>query len=331
MVSVIFRNISCFKSLENFMYKLKMLKIYQQTIKNPISFEGIGLHTGKKSKIKVLPALEDEGILFKRVDLKKNNLIKANFNNVSSAKLCTTLKNDYGVSVSTVEHLLAALYISQIDNAIIEIDNDEVPIMDGSSKDFLEMLEKTEIKILNKKRNYLKITDKLKLEDKGRKICIEPSDSTFEVDFQLNYKNKVIGKQKNKVNFHQDNLVDVYQSRTFCLFDDIEKIKKLGLAKGGSLENAIVVKDDEVLNNGGLRNEKEFVNHKILDLAGDFLLSGYRVLGKITCYQGGHELTNMFLRKLFDAETTFELFRVENIVVSKKVNQQLSIKLAASA
>ena len=331
MVSVIFRNISCFKSLENFMYKLKMLKIYQQTIKNPISFEGIGLHTGKKSKIKVLPALEDEGILFKRVDLKKNNLIKANFNNVSSAKLCTTLKNDYGVSVSTVEHLLAALYISQIDNAIIEIDNDEVPIMDGSSKDFLEMLEKTEIKILNKKRNYLKITDKLKLEDKGRKICIEPSDSTFEVDFQLNYKNKVIGKQKNKVNFHQDNLVDVYQSRTFCLFDDIEKIKKLGLAKGGSLENAIVVKDDEVLNNGGLRNEKEFVNHRILDLAGDFLLSGYRVLGKITCYQGGHELTNMFLRKLFDAETTFELFRVENIVVSKKVNQQLSIKLAASA
>ena len=331
MVSVIFRNISCFKSLENFMYKLKMLKIYQQTIKNPISFEGIGLHTGKKSKIKVLPALEDEGILFKRVDLKKNNLIKANFNNVSSAKLCTTLKNDYGVSVSTVEHLLAALYISQIDNAIIEIDNDEVPIMDGSSKDFLEMLEKTEIKILNKKRNYLKITDKLKLEDKGRKICIEPSDSTFEVDFQLNYKNKVIGKQKNKVNFHQDNLVDVYQSRTFCLFDDIEKIKKLGLAKGGSLENAIVVKDDEVLNNGGLRNEKEFVNHKILDLAGDFLLSGYRILGKITCYQGGHELTNMFLRKLFDAETTFELFRVENVVVSKKVNQQLSIKLAASA
>ena len=331
MVSVIFRNISCFKSLENFMYKLKMLKIYQQTIKNPISFEGIGLHTGKKSKIKVLPALEDEGILFKRVDLKKNNLIKANFNNVSSAKLCTTLKNDYGVSVSTVEHLLAALYISQIDNAIIEIDNDEVPIMDGSSKDFLEMLEKTEIKILNKKRNYLKITDKLKLEDKGRKICIEPSDSTFEVDFQLNYKNKVIGKQKNKVNFHQDNLVDVYQSRTFCLFDDIEKIKKLGLAKGGSLENAIVVKDDEVLNNGGLRNEKEFVNHKILDLAGDFLLSGYRILGKITCYQGGHELTNMFLRKLFDAETTFELFRVENVVVSKKVNQQLSIKLSASA
>ena len=308
-----------------------MLKIYQQTIKNPISFEGIGLHTGKKSKIKVLPALEDEGILFNRVDLKKNNLIKANFNNVSSAKLCTTLKNDYGVSVSTVEHLLAALYISQIDNAIIEIDNDEVPIMDGSSKDFLEMLEKTEIKILNKKRNYLKITDKLKLEDKGRKICIEPSDSTFEVDFQLNYKNKVIGKQKNKVNFHQDNLIDVYQSRTFCLFDDIEKIKKLGLAKGGSLENAIVVKDDEVLNNGGLRNEKEFVNHKILDLAGDFLLSGYRVLGKITCYQGGHELTNMFLRKLFDAEATFELFRVENVVVSKKVNQQLSIKLAASA
>ncbi len=275
-----------------------MSENFQKTISNPISLKGVGLHSGKKSKITIYPSKIDTGVVFKRIDLEKNNIVEANYKNVSSAKLCTTLENQHGVKVSTVEHLMAALYISEIDNAIIEIDNQEVPIMDGSAKNFLDALKKTEIKTLSKKRNFIKILKKEELVDGERSISIEPCDA-FEVDFQIKYQNKIIGDQRNTVDFSDLSLQEISESRTFCLFEDIEKIKKLGLAKGGSLENAIVVNQDRVLNETGLRNEKEFVNHKILDLAGDFFLSGGRILGKVKCRQGGHELTNMFLRKIF--------------------------------
>ena len=308
-----------------------MNEIYQKTICRPIIFQGIGLHSGKSSKIAILPGLSDQGIIFKRVDLKENNIVLANYESVSSAKLCTTLKNEQGIKVSTVEHLLAALYIAEIDNAIIEIDNEEVPIMDGSAKDFLISLKKTPVKTLEKKRKYLKILNKVELLDGEKKISIEPNESSLEVNFQLNYKNVIIGKQKNQINLCFDDLNDVTNSRTFCLYEDIEKIKKAGLAKGGSLENAIVVDANKVLNEGGLRNEKEFVNHKILDLAGDFLLSGYRVLGKVTCYQGGHELTNKFLRKLLNQKSSIKTIEMTNKLVSKKTNSNQFVNVAVSA
>ena len=297
-----------------------MLDIYQKTIFEPLSFEGVGLHSGKSSRIRILPGKVDQGIVFKRIDLNENNIVKANYKNVSSAKLCTTLENEQGVKVATVEHLLAAFYITGIDNATVEIDSDEVPIMDGSAKDFLIIIKNAKMQVLTKKRKYLKILDKIELIDGERKISIEPSNSSFEVDFQLNYKNIIIGKQKNIVNFQKDNLRDVSNSRTFCLFEDIEKIKKIGLAKGGSLNNAVVVDNDKVLNEDGLRNEKEFVNHKILDLAGDFVLSGFRVIGKVTCLQGGHELTNMFLRKLLKLEEIYTCLELEEVEISKKTN-----------
>ena len=307
-----------------------MSELYQKTIVTPVNLQGVGLHSGKDSTIKILPAEENQGIVFKRVDLKLNNIVSADYENVSSAKLCTTLENENGVKISTVEHLLAALYITGIDNAIIEINNEEVPIMDGSAKDFLSILQKTKIKNLTEKRKYLKITDTVELIDGLRKISIEPNKS-FEVDFQLNYENKIIGQQRNLVNFQNNKLKDIVESRTFCLFEDIEKIKKIGLAKGGSLENAVVVKQNEVLNENGLRNKKEFVNHKILDLAGDFLLSGYRVLGKVTCYQGGHELTNMFLRKLLTSKSAFKIIEMEEIINSKKINLDQLTKIAVNA
>ena len=306
-----------------------MLDMYQKTLSKSICFEGVGLHSGKTSKIKLLPAKEDHGIIFKRVDLNSNNIINANFANVSSARLCTTLENNNGVKVSTVEHLLAALYINGIDNAVIEIDNQEVPIMDGSSKDFLKVLKKTPLIDQVKKRKYLKISNKVVLLDGERKISIEPEE-TFEVSFQLNYKNKTIGKQKNCVNFQKDDLSEVIESRTFCLFEDIESIKKIGLAKGGSLDNAVVVDDNKVLNKDGLRNKKEFVNHKILDLAGDFMLSGFRVLGKVRCYQGGHELTNIFLRKLIKQKLNYSIIEAENKIISKSISQFDPIKIAAN-
>ena len=308
-----------------------MISKFQKTLQNKVSFSGIGLHSGKSSKINILPANNDEGIVFKRVDLDKNNLVKASFFNVSSARLCTTLENKQGIKVSTVEHLLAALYITGIDNATIEINNEEVPIMDGSSKDFLDVLKKINLIDQSRKKKYLKIINKIELKDGKRKISIEPSESTLEVNFQLDYKNKIIGNQKNIVNFQEDNLEDVSNSRTFCLYEDIEKIKKKGLAKGGSLKNAIVVDDDKVLNKDGLRNNKEFVNHKILDLAGDCLLSGYRILGKIKCYQGGHELTNLFLRKIFNQDSLLSIFELSEVLISNKIKPITQRKLAVNA
>ena len=307
-----------------------MLEIYQKTISEPISFRGVGLHTGLKSSITIFPGRENQGIVFKRSDLKKNNLIFANFQNVSSAKLCTTLENEMGVKVSTVEHLLAAFYISGIDNATVEVDNQEIPIMDGSAREFLEILGKIGTVKLNSKRKYLKVLEKVELVDKSKILSIEPSEH-FIVDFKLNYKNPIIGKQKNLINFNKDDIKEVSSSRTFCLFEDIEKIKKQGLAKGGSLDNAIVIDGDKILNKDGLRNKKEFVNHKILDLAGDFLLSGYRVIGKVFCNQGGHELTNNFLKRLFNTKTSFTILENKNLINSKKIQRNQTEKLAVNA
>jgi len=306
------------------------MEIYQKTISEPISFEGIGLHSGKNSRVTIIPGEVNQGIVFKRTDLQSKNLVKANYKNVTSAKLCTTLENNDGVKISTVEHLLAALYITGIDNVIIEIDNEEVPIMDGSAKFFLNLIQNSQIKRTNEKIKYIKILEKVELIDGSRSISIEPNDN-FEVDFQLNYQNKIIDKQRNVINFQKDDLNDVVEARTFCLYEDIEKIKKLGLAKGGSLDNAVVVQGDKVLNIEGLRNQKEFVNHKILDLAGDFLLSGYRILGKIECHQGGHELSNMFLRKLLKFTNNYSIIELESTVISKKLNSEQAIKLAVNA
>jgi len=308
-----------------------MLNAYQKTLSKSTTFKGIGLHSGKNSTVKITPAKENNGLIFKRVDLKKNNLISANFRNVSSTKLCTTLENEYGVKVSTVEHLLAAIYIAGIDNAIIEIDNEEVPIMDGSAKDFLNFLKDVELINQFKKRKYLQVKNKIELKDGKRLISIEPNQFSLEVNFQLDYKNKVIGKQQNTINFQKNNLDEIINSRTFCLFEDIEKIKKLGLAKGGSLHNAVVVDDNKILNKEGLRNEKEFVNHKILDLAGDFLLSGHRILGKVFCYHGGHELTNLFTHKIFDEQSSLKVIELDDVIYSKEIKYKRLQKLAVNA
>jgi len=308
-----------------------MLSTFQKTISDEITFKGVGLHSGLKTEVKILPAANNHGIAFKRIDLEKNNIINANFKNVCSAKLCTTLQNEFNAKVSTVEHLLAALYITGIDNALIEINNSEVPIMDGSSKEFVESISKVGVKILNAKRKYLKITKKIELKENEKVISIEPNKEGLKVDFQLVYSNQVIGTQSNQINFTDSNLTDVYSSRTFCLYEDIEKIKAIGLAKGGSLENAVVVKGDEILNAEGLRNNKEFVNHKILDLAGDFLLSGYRILGDVKCSQGGHSLSNSFLRAIFKDQTNFVTIEQEETVLEKNYFKTSTNKLVVNA
>ena len=308
-----------------------MNSLLQKTISKSTSFKGIGLHSGIISEVKLIPAKDNEGIVFKRVDLKANNNIKACFKNVTSAKLCTTLQNSFGASVSTVEHLMAAFYITGIDNIVVEINNSEIPIMDGSSRDFIDLIKKAGIEQQYTERKFLKIVKKIELKEKNKKISIEPNKKSLEVDFQLGYENEVIGDQKNSINFENQDLEDVYSSRTFCLYEDIEKIKKYGLAKGGSLDNAIVVKDDTVMNDGGLRNDKEFVNHKILDLVGDFLLSGYRIIGRVSCVQGGHQLSNIFLKEILKDSSNFKVVRDNSLnVIEKNFKTQVN-KLVVNA
>ena len=308
-----------------------MLDIFQKTILKQVSFKGIGLHSGLNTEVKVLPAAENYGIVFKRTDLDQNNLIKANFENVHSAKLCTTLQNNFNVNISTVEHLLAALYITGIDNALIEINNSEVPIMDGSAKEFVETINQIGVKNLKDKIKYLKIIKKFEFNEDEKFLSIEPDSEGLKVDFQLVYDNEVIGNQRNQINFSEKNLTNVYSSRTFCLYEDIEKIKKIGLAKGGSLNNAVVVKNKEILNTEGLRNDKEFVNHKILDLAGDFLLSGHRILGNVKCVQGGHSLSNSFLRALLKDSSNYVTIELEESTTTKTYFKASTNKLAVNA
>ena len=288
-----------------------MSYLTQKTIKNNVSFNGVALHSGLDVNICIKPADPNFGIVFKRVDFKENNLVYPNFMNVTNTSLNTTIENEFGVKVSTIEHLMGALFGLGIDNALIEIDNEEVPILDGSAKEFIEKIIKSGLVISESPIKIIKINKEIKFTDGERFISIEPSTLSLDIDFELKYKNPIIGNQKNKVKVFEDDLTDVYNSRTFCLFEDIELIKKNGLAKGGSLQNAIVVKDDEVLNPEGLRNDKEFVNHKILDCIGDLYTSGYRIIAKIKCSQGGHYLTNQLLRKVFENKDNFSILEIK--------------------
>ena len=288
-----------------------MTLLNQKTINKPVNFSGIGLHSGKLAKVCLKPSEPNTGIVFKRVDLKTNNLIFPSFANVSNTSLNTTISNEYGVKVSTIEHLMGALFGLGIDNALVEIDNEEVPILDGSAKEFIEKLTISGLKKSEVPIKIIKINKKVTFKDGKRSISIKPSKVSLDIDFELKYENSVIGNQKNKINVYEDDLRDIFNSRTFCLFEDIEKIKKNGLAKGGSLDNAIGVKGNQILNKGKLRNPKEFVNHKILDCIGDLYTSGYRIIASINCSQGGHYLTNNLLKKVFENKENFSIIEIQ--------------------
>ena len=288
-----------------------MSYLTQKTIKKNVSFSGVALHSGVNVNVIIKPADPDFGIVFKRIDLKSNNLVYPNFANVSNTSLNTTVENEFGVKVSTIEHLMGALFGLGIDNALIEIDNEEVPILDGSAKVFIEKIISAGVVASNSPIKIIKINKEITFSDGERYITIKPSTLSLEIDFELKYENQVIGNQRNKYKIYEDDLSDVYNSRTYCLFEDIEKIKRNGLAKGGSLENAVVVNDKEILNPEGLRNEKEFVNHKILDCIGDLYTSGYRIVASVICSQGGHYLTNQLLRKVFQNKENFSILEIK--------------------
>ena len=288
-----------------------MSGLNQKTVKKNVTFSGVGLHSGKIADLVIKPAAPNTGIIFKRTDLVKENLIYPNFENVCNTLLNTTISNEFGIKVSTIEHLMGALFGLGIDNALIEINNEEVPILDGSAKNFIQKIVSAGLQVSSAPIKLVKINKRIEFKDGKRFISIEPSKLSLDIDFELKYKNTVIGNQRNKINLYEDDLDDIFNSRTFCLYEDIEAIKKSGLAKGGSLDNAIVVKDKEILNEESLRNTKEFVNHKILDCVGDLYTCGYRMIASIVCSQGGHFLTNQLLRKVFQNKENFSIIEIQ--------------------
>ena len=280
--------------------------IYQQTLSKPLIIQGVGLHSGVKVKIKLIPAETDYGIKFVRTDLKQNNIIHALWSNVTNTQLSTTISNNFGANVSTVEHLMSALSGLHIDNLRIEIDGPEVPIMDGSSKNFVELIDKNSLKIQNKKRKIIKIKKKIKVEKDDSSIELSPNNQ-FSIDFQIDFPSPLISKQSCQLQLINGNYkTDIASARTFGFEKDVDRLRSIGLALGGSLNNAVVVGNNKILNSEGLRFKDEFVRHKILDSIGDLYLAGSPIQGYFNGNKSGHYLNNLLLKTLFSNSENYE-------------------------
>ena len=288
----------------------------QKTIKDTIQLEGVGLHNGEKVNLFLKPGEVNSGIKFKRTDVDGvKNIIEASYKNVSSTILCTKIQNSYGVSVSTIEHLMAAFYGEGIDNVLVEVDAPELPIMDGSAFDFVEAIRSVGNEKQSRPKKFIKVLKKVEVKDRSKHISIEPLSKDLIIDFEVVYKNPLIRTRRKEFKLSNGDLTSIYNSRTFCLYEDIDQIKSQGLAKGGSLENAIVIKENKILNEDGLRHRDEFVDHKILDCLGDLMLLGHRVFGHIKTSQGGHHLTNILLREFLSNKSNWEF---DNFVKKEK-------------
>ena len=306
-----------------------MLNSVQKTIKEEINLKGVGLHNGVEANLIIKPAKPNTGIIFKRTDIDENNIISANFKNVVEPILCTQLKNKNGVTVSTVEHLMAAFYGEGIDNVLVEIDAPEIPIMDGSAVDFVDAIKSSGIEEQNEPRKFIKVLKKIEVQDGQKFISIEPLNQDLIIDFEIIFNNPLIRTRRKEFKFSSDSLVEIYNSRTFCLYEDIDNIKRMGLAKGGSLDNAIVVQGSKILNEEGLRNRHEFVFHKILDCLGDIMLSGNRIFGHIKTSQGGHALTNKLLMKFFSNKGNWTIETFENTEKKKENSYKNPVAIGA--
>ena len=275
----------------------------QNTLSKIIDFTGIGLHSGEKVKISLIPNAIDTGINFKI----NNTLILASWQNAVVSQLCTRLK--FGENaISTIEHLMAAISGLGITNLIIKINSNEVPILDGSSKEFVDEIRNAGIVEQKKKQKILKILRKVEYKDQEKFIRISPSKkNNLSIDYTIDYKDQFIKKQNLKYTHSEENFLKIYKSRTFCLHNDLERIFSMGLAKGGSLDNAIVVSGNKILNQGGLRYNNEFVRHKTLDCIGDLYLAGYQIWGDLVTYQGGHELNLRLLREILADKKNYKI------------------------
>ena len=294
----------------NYINTLESSVCLQKTLKSVIHFSGVGVHNGRAVSMSIEPAEANTGIIFYRTDLDKNNIIKAKIDNVVESRLCTKIKNSSGVSVSTIEHLMAALSALSIDNAIVKINSSELPALDGSSNEYVKKILSSGIKTQNCSKKIFKVIKKVEVKSGDRFLSITPSNK-LSINISINYPETIIGYSKYFYTHSQDNFINnLSMARTYTLYEDIEKMRTAGLAIGGNLNNAIVVNKYKILNPEGLRFEKEFVKHKTLDCIGDFYLLGMNLVGDIDCFAPGHSLNQQLLKEILKNR---ENYRIENI------------------
>jgi UDP-3-O-[3-hydroxymyristoyl] N-acetylglucosamine deacetylase len=280
----------------------------QRTLKNRIEVEGIGLHSGETMKVTIHPAYPDTGICFRRSDV-DCDYVRVSPYTVTSTQLATTIQCG-SHTIATIEHLMSALYGLGIDNAKIEVSGPEVPILDGSSLPFVEKIVDTGVSEQAKARKFLKFKKRIRLEKDGKWIEIIPS-RFFKVTFDIDFENESIGQQKAFFNVTPEAFVtQIASARTFGFRQDVEALWQMGLAKGGSMDNAIVIDGDEIMNPEGLRYRDEFVRHKALDLIGDISLLGYPIFGHIRAYKSGHNLNNLFARTLIESADYYSIIEL---------------------
>ena len=294
----------------------------QRTVAEEVSCTGIGLHTGKKVKLTVKPAPPNSGIRFERIDISPDCSVKASFDNVIKTNMATTIGFN-GYSVSTIEHLMAAFFGMGIDNALVEIDGEEVPIMDGSSAPFVFLLKNTGVAIQNSHKRFLLVKRSVKVEDGNRSVRIYPSDE-LKITYKIDFDHPLIKDQAYEVSFSQSTFIqEISRARTFGFLKDVQTLRNNGLAKGGSLDNAIVMDEFRVLNEDGLRHKNEFVRHKILDFIGDLAILGHIVIGHFVAERSGHSLNQKLLKKFMAQDKYWEAVRFRNKVECGKIKVKI--------
>lgn len=289
-----------------------MIALHQSTLKSTIHCNGVGLHSGKKISLAMIPAAPDTGIVFRRTDvIGEAGIIQARYDNVVDTRMNTTLGNEDGTTIGTVEHLMAAISGCGIDNLIIELNGPEVPVMDGSSEPFVFLIECAGIEAQNAPRRAIMVKCDVSIQIEGCEASLSPAN-TFSISCDINFDSPVIGHQELYLEISNDSFrQEISRARTFGFVHEVEMLRKMGLAKGASLDNAIGINGDEIMNEGGLRFDDEFVRHKVLDCIGDLALAGAPLLGHFRGVRGGHASNNALLRELFSstdnwAEVTFD-------------------------
>jgi len=280
----------------------------QKTINSKVSCNGVGLHSGVNATITLIPAPIDNGIVFRRTDIgDEKGIVKANYKNVTETNLGTTITNEFGTKVSTIEHLMAAIWGCGIDNLFVDISAPELPIMDGSSEPFVFLLECAGINVQDKPRRLIEVLKTVKVQDKDKMIEVSPA-ADFSINLHIDFDHKHVQKQSfDYKSTYSSFKNDICRARTFGFKHEIEQLYKMGLAKGGSLSNAILIGDDGVINEEGLRYPDELVKHKTLDFIGDIYLAGYYILGQFNGFKTGHGINNKILHALLSDETSWRL------------------------
>jgi UDP-3-O-[3-hydroxymyristoyl] N-acetylglucosamine deacetylase len=291
--------------------------LYQRTLSKKVAVTGLGLHSGRKVTMVLHPAPADHGIKFHRTDLKDAPIIEANFETVSATEMNTTIGSGSNV-VHTIEHLMSVFYGFGIDNVLCEVDGPEVPIMDGSGSSYAFLLKETGVASLNKTKDFIVIVEPVEVRIDDKWARIEPS-SRLEIDSTIVFAHPTIKTQRRVFEFSCENFIaDICRARTFGFLRDVDMLKRKGLIKGGSLDNAVILDEFKVINPDGLRFEDEFIRHKILDTLGDLSLLGNEIVGKIIAYKSGHQLHNALCRKVFENPSSYKIVSSSSLAIERE-------------